>query len=116
MIYTKSMVISLSMKLLCGLLETVLPAPIGYAGFRVIHHEPDEPMSQVYQDFRDAVLSQETTFTSADFPRFDMNCARVYLCRLADRGEIVDTKERRKSPTGNNKRLIVYKLAEITGP
>lgn len=103
------------MKLLCGLLETCLPAPIGYAGFRVIHHEPDEPMSQVYQDFRDAVMAKEQPFTSADFPGFDQNCVRVYLCRLADRGEIVDTKERRKSASGNPKRLIVYALPEITG-
>lgn len=110
------------MKTLSGLVEIALGTPIGYAGHRIIRHEPEPPKrcpDSQYAIFRKRVLSLTKPFTSADlidFAGFDANCARVYLVRMARAGEITDTNERRKSPTGNNKRLIVYKVSEITAP
>lgn len=110
------------MKTLSGLVELALGAPAGYVGYRVIRHEPEPPKrcpDSQYSLFRRKVLSLTKPFTSADlidFAGFDANCARVYLVRMARAGEITDTNERRKSSTGNSKRLIVYKVSEITAP
>lgn len=117
MTFTFCVLILWSMKTLGGLVELIMSAPAGYVSCRVICHEDDDPgQTHIYQDFRDEVLAQTKEFTSADFPNYSRNCARVYLVRMAGRGEIVPTGRSCKSATGNNKRLKVYRVAEITAP
>lgn len=103
------------MRTLGGMVEIALGIP----GLRAIRADAQLPKRKdVFPAFRARVLAIRRPFTSADlidFCGYDPNTARVYLRRMADRREITDTGERRPSPTGNSKRLIVYQVAEITG-